>query len=127
VRTSPHCGAVARNSSTVARDSHSFASTRSQSCRRLNSTKLLNLRERNMSQREFNDLLTSLDALSPEQLATLRRELDGKLARAATEQTAGRDLGSIGAMREDAEFLDEIVEGAMKARREQPWRLSAGE
>jgi hypothetical protein len=75
-----------------------------------------------MSQREFNDLLTSLDALSPEQLATLRRELDGKLATAAAAQTAGSDLGSIGAMREDADFLDEIVERAMKARREQPWR-----
>ena len=69
----------------------------------------------------------SLDALSPEQLAALRRELDGKLATAATKQPAGSDLGSIGAMREDADFLDEIVEGAMKARREQPWRLSPGE
>ena len=77
-----------------------------------------------MSQCDFNHLLTSLNALSPEQLATLRRELDGKLATAATEQPAGSDLGSIGAMREDADFLDEIVEGAMKARREQPWRLS---
>ena len=73
-----------------------------------------------MSQRDFNHLRTSLNALSPEQLATLRRELDGKLATAATEQPAGSDLGSIGAMREDADFLDEIVEGAMKARREQP-------
>jgi hypothetical protein len=36
-------------------------------------------------------------------------------------------MGSIGAMREDADFLDEIVERAMKARREQPWRLSPGE
>ncbi len=33
-----------------------------------------------MSQREFNQLLTSLDALSRDQLATLRRELDGKRA-----------------------------------------------
>ena len=80
-----------------------------------------------MSQRDLNHLLTSLDALSPEQLAALRRELDGKLATAATKQPAGSDLGSIGAMREDADFLDEIVEGAMKARREQPWRLSPGE
>jgi len=80
-----------------------------------------------MSQTEFNHLLTSLDALSPEQLATLRRELDGKLAAAATKQTAGSDLGSIGAMREDADFLDEIVERAMKARQDQPWRLSSGE
>ncbi|HKM80795.1 MAG TPA: hypothetical protein VJY15_07525 [Candidatus Acidoferrum sp.] len=80
-----------------------------------------------MSQREFNYLLTSLNALSPEQLATLRRELDSKLATAAPKQPAGSDLGSIGAMREDADFLDEIVEGTMKARREQPWRLSPSE
>ncbi len=80
-----------------------------------------------MSQGEFDHLLTSLIALSPEQLATLRRELDGKLAAAVTKQASGSDLGSIGAMREDADFLDEIVESAMKARREQPWRVSPGE
>ena len=81
-----------------------------------------------MSQREFNQLLTSLDALTPVQLATLRRELDGKLAAATTTTAAGSsDLGSIGAMREDADFLDEVVEGAMKARRDQPWRLAPGE
>jgi Arc/MetJ-type ribon-helix-helix transcriptional regulator len=32
-----------------------------------------------------------------------------------------------GAWREDAELLDEIVDHAMKNRREQPWRLSPGE
>jgi hypothetical protein len=81
-----------------------------------------------MSQREFTQILTSLNALSPEQLATLRHELDGKLAAAATTTAAGSsDLGSIGAMREDADFLDEVVEDAMRARREQPWRLSPGE
>jgi Arc/MetJ-type ribon-helix-helix transcriptional regulator len=36
-------------------------------------------------------------------------------------------MGSIGAMREDADFLDEIVKNALKARREQPWRLPSGE
>ena len=80
-----------------------------------------------VSQLEFNQLLTSLSALSEEQLATLRRELDGKLATARIPRSAGSDLGSIGAMREDAEFLDEIVASAMKARTEQPWRLSPGE
>ena len=44
-----------------------------------------------MSQRDFNLLLTSLDARSPEQLAALRRELDGKLAMAATKLPAGSD------------------------------------
>jgi hypothetical protein len=32
-----------------------------------------------MSHREFNDLLGSLNSLSPEQLARLRRELDTEL------------------------------------------------
>jgi hypothetical protein len=33
-----------------------------------------------MSQAEFAQMLSNLDALSPEQLATLRRELDSKMA-----------------------------------------------
>jgi len=33
----------------------------------------------------------------------------------------------LGSMREDADLLDDIVEHAMKNRREQPWRLSASE
>lgn len=36
-------------------------------------------------------------------------------------------MGSIGAMRDDAELLDQAVEHAMKAREEQPWRLGPGE
>ena len=34
--------------------------------------------------------------------------------------------GLIGALREDAELLDQIVEHAMKARAERPWRLPPG-
>ncbi len=33
-----------------------------------------------MSQTEFTQMLSNLDALSPEQLATLRRELESKMA-----------------------------------------------
>ena len=36
-------------------------------------------------------------------------------------------MGSIGAMRDDAELLDHAVEHAMKVREERPWRLSPGE
>jgi hypothetical protein len=36
-------------------------------------------------------------------------------------------MGSIGAMKQDADFLDVVVDRAMKARQEQPWRLSSGE
>ena len=37
------------------------------------------------------------------------------------------DMGSIGAMRDDAEWLDKAVEHAMKVRAERPWRLNASE
>ncbi len=36
-------------------------------------------------------------------------------------------LGSIGAMRDDAELLDQAVEHAMRVREERPWRLSGVE
>jgi len=35
--------------------------------------------------------------------------------------------GLIGALRDDAEVLDQAVEHAMKLREERPWRLSPGE
>ena len=73
-----------------------------------------------MTQHEFNHIVQSLDALSPEQMQQLRRELDVKLDSGEANKSAGQDLGSIGAMREDAEFLDQIVEEAMSQRREQP-------
>jgi hypothetical protein len=80
-----------------------------------------------MTHHDFNHIMQSLNALSPEQMQQLRRELDGKLASMEVEAPAGQDLGSIGAMRDDAEFLDQIVEDAMRNRREQPWRLAPGE
>jgi Arc/MetJ-type ribon-helix-helix transcriptional regulator len=39
----------------------------------------------------------------------------------------GVGMGSIGAMREAADELDEIVAGAMKRRQEEPWRTIPGE
>jgi len=36
-------------------------------------------------------------------------------------------LGSIGALRDDAELLDQAVEHAMKVREERPWRLGSDE
>jgi hypothetical protein len=80
-----------------------------------------------MTQSQFKHIVQSLDALSPEQMQQLRRELDSKLASIEAKTPTGQDLGSIGAMRDDAEFLDQIVEDAMRDRREQPWRLSPSE
>ncbi len=39
----------------------------------------------------------------------------------------GQGRGLIGALRDDAELLDQVVEHAMKAREERPWRLAHGE
>jgi Arc/MetJ-type ribon-helix-helix transcriptional regulator len=36
-------------------------------------------------------------------------------------------LGLIGALREDAELLDQAVQHAMAVREERPWRLAVGE
>jgi Arc/MetJ-type ribon-helix-helix transcriptional regulator len=36
-------------------------------------------------------------------------------------------MGFIGALRDDAELLDQAVEHAMKVREERPWRLKPGE
>jgi hypothetical protein len=44
-----------------------------------------------MTHSEFNHLLSSLGALSPEQMQELRRELDGRIATAATKQPAATD------------------------------------
>jgi hypothetical protein len=35
--------------------------------------------------------------------------------------------GLIGALRDDADLLDQIVDHAMKVREERPWRLAPGE
>jgi uncharacterized protein with von Willebrand factor type A (vWA) domain len=79
-----------------------------------------------MTQTDFNHIVESLGALSPEQMRQLRRELDDKLA-SATKQSVGPAQGSLGAMRDAADELDAIVEQAMKNREERPWRLSPGE
>ena len=47
-----------------------------------------------MSHREFNNLLSSLDALSREQLAALRRELDSRLASSPAPTRANRVIPS---------------------------------
>ena len=48
-----------------------------------------------------------------------------RLRRQTSLPTPG--MGSIGAMRDDADLLDQAVEHAMKVREERPWRLSPSE
>jgi hypothetical protein len=79
-----------------------------------------------MSQNEFNHLLKSLGALSPEQVRRLHRELESKMA-AATHVSRPDEDPLLGSMADHAELMDEIVEGAMRHRERQPWRLTTGE
>ena len=78
-----------------------------------------------MTHGEFNHFLDSINMLSPEQMLQLRSALDAKLS-AANQHAAGNAQGSIGAMRDAAEELDEAVEHAMNLR-QRPWRVSPGE
>lgn len=97
-----------------------------------------------MKQKEFTHMIGVLDSLSPEQMKRLRIELDDKMRengiapagerkanpaperRIESDDSAGileeRFEGSLGAMRDAADELDQIVEQAMRNRRERPWR-----
>jgi hypothetical protein len=78
-----------------------------------------------MSHTDFVHLLSSINALSPEQMRQLSRELENKLAE-AEKQPTGHGQGSLGAMHDAADELDEAVEHAMQLR-QRPWRLPTGE
>ncbi|WP_165225338.1 ribbon-helix-helix domain-containing protein [Aquisphaera insulae] len=54
----------------------------------------------------------------------LRRESQ---QRQPTGTAGNAGLGSIGALRDDADLLDQAVKHAMKVREERPWRLSGVE
>jgi len=79
-----------------------------------------------MTQTDFNLIVESLDALSPEQIRQLRHELDAKLT-VMVKPVAAQSQGSLGAMRDAADELDAIVEQAMRNRSERPWRLPSSE
>ena len=64
----------------------------------------------------------SIDDAMAEATRLLRDQL-ARAAPAAPNHAEETDLGSIGAMSEDADLLDEVVEHAMRMREEQPWRL----
>jgi hypothetical protein len=72
-----------------------------------------------MSHTDYAHRLSSLIALSPEQMRHLSRELKIKLAE-AEKQPAGHE--SLGTMYDAALELDEAVQRAMQMR-QRPWRL----
>jgi len=67
----------------------------------------------------------SVDDAMAEAVRLLLRELARGPQTAIDAANPG--LGSIGAMRDDADLLDQAVEHAMKVREERPWRLNAVE
>ena len=66
-----------------------------------------------------NGHFASLDEALAEAWRSFRRQ------RQRVAITPGQGL--IGALRDDAELLDQAVEHAMKVREERPWRLTPGE
>jgi Arc/MetJ-type ribon-helix-helix transcriptional regulator len=54
----------------------------------------------------------------------LLREISQQPPSDAASQPVDTGLGSIGAMRDDADILDQAVEHAMRVREERPWRLN---
>jgi Arc/MetJ-type ribon-helix-helix transcriptional regulator len=69
----------------------------------------------------------SEDALVAEAVRLLLRERMNQQLNPQVASPGNSGLGFIGALRDDAELLDQAVEHAMKVREERPWRLSPGE
>lgn len=70
----------------------------------------------------------SEEAAVAEAVRLLRRQLCRPATPAAVQPAAGSTPDPVlGAMRDAADELDEIVAGAMDHRERQPWRLSRGE
>ncbi len=65
----------------------------------------------------------SIDHAMAEAVRLLLSEL--AVGRQTADKSANPGPGSIGAMREDADLLDQAVAHAMKVREERPWRLSS--
>ena len=68
----------------------------------------------------------SEDALITEAVRLLLRERMNQQPIEPTTTAANHGLGFIGALRDDAELLDQAVAHAMKVREERPWRTRLG-
>ncbi len=68
-----------------------------------------------------NGRFATVDEAMAEAARLLLKEMRLRNAQQPT-LTAVNSVGSIGALREDAELLDEIVADAYRQRREEPWR-----
>jgi Arc/MetJ-type ribon-helix-helix transcriptional regulator len=84
--------------------------------------------ERSIEAAVHDGRFASVDDAMAEAARLLLHELDQSQANAKPSVNASNPgLGFIGALRDDAELLDQAVEHAMKVREERPWRLISGE
>jgi hypothetical protein len=74
-----------------------------------------------MTQADFDQILNSLNGLTPQQMQRLQRELESKMA-ATPAPPRPDDDPILGLMRDDVELMDEIVADAYRHRREETWR-----
>jgi putative addiction module CopG family antidote len=79
------------------------------------------------------DLPVDLERFVHDEVQAGRYPSEQEVIRAALEQLRARTPrpspgpGSIGALRDDAEFLDQAVEHAMRVRERRSWGLNPGE
>jgi putative addiction module CopG family antidote len=79
------------------------------------------------------DLPADLERFIHDEVQAGRYPSEQEVVRAALEQLRDRTprsspgLGSIGALRDDAELLDQVVEHAMRVRERRSWGLNPGE
>ena len=81
--------------------------------------------ERSIQAAVHDGRFASVDDAMAEAARLLLRELGGVTQPLIDATKPG--LGSIGALRDDADLLDQAVEHAMKVREERPWRLNGVE
>lgn len=72
-------------------------------------------------------LFASVDEAVTQAVRSLLRDLEEKSHAPIPVRTAGTELGFIGALRDDADLLDQAVEHAMSVRSGRPWRTPADE
>jgi putative addiction module CopG family antidote len=78
------------------------------------------------------DLPVDLERFVHDEVQAGHYPSEQEVIRAALEQLRDRTPrlspgpGMIGALRDDADLLDQAVEHAMKVREERPWRLATG-
>jgi Arc/MetJ-type ribon-helix-helix transcriptional regulator len=74
-----------------------------------------------------NGYFASVDDAMTAAAQLLLKEIGQKHPAAVQHQGKDTGEGFIGALRDDADLLDQAVEHAMRVREERPWRLNAVE